>query len=204
MTVPISPPFPLSPFPENRDCPHFCRSYTYNAIGNITSASDLGAYTYAGTGYANPHAVTSIGANSYTYDTNGNTLTAGSNTYSFDYRNRLGTTTVGTSTTTYKYDHTFERIQKTTGGVITVYPNDAWNRGGSTTTIHITDNQGIELATIEGNGISTTTVYSHQDHLGSTNVLTKRKRMNRMRGVFLQLKLIQQGALPIHTKAENS
>lgn len=43
---------------------------------------------------------------------------------------------------------------------------------GSTTTIHITDPYGIELATIEGNGLSTTTVYSHQDHLGSTNVLT--------------------------------
>src|SRR5258707_1337235 len=36
------------------------KTYTYNAIGNIASSTDLGAYSYAGTGYANPDAVTQV------------------------------------------------------------------------------------------------------------------------------------------------
>ncbi|HMW73212.1 MAG TPA: hypothetical protein PKD17_15395, partial [Cellvibrionaceae bacterium] len=42
----------------------------YDAIGNITSKSDVGTYAYSRQG-AGPHAVTSAGGNSYTYDANG-------------------------------------------------------------------------------------------------------------------------------------
>src|SRR5205085_1279110 len=41
----------------------YSQTYAYDAIGNLTSKSDQGNYTYAGnqgTSYANPHAVTSI------------------------------------------------------------------------------------------------------------------------------------------------
>lgn len=54
------------------------------------------------------------------------------------------------ATTTYTYDHTTERTTKITNGITTIYPHDSWNKGGSTTTIHITDPYGVELATIEG------------------------------------------------------
>ncbi len=33
-------------------------NYTYDDIGNIMSSSDVGSYSYAGTNYTNPHAVT--------------------------------------------------------------------------------------------------------------------------------------------------
>ena len=54
-------------------------------------------YTYAGTGYANPHAVTSIGNGvstaTYAYDNDGNLTSAGNGTatttYGYDYANRL-------------------------------------------------------------------------------------------------------------------
>ncbi len=41
-------------------------SYTYNAIGNLTSTSRLGNYTYPASGPTSvrPHAVTSAGSNS--------------------------------------------------------------------------------------------------------------------------------------------
>lgn len=41
----------------------YSRSYTYNALGNITSVASptVTTHTYAGTGYANPHAPTTIG-----------------------------------------------------------------------------------------------------------------------------------------------
>jgi RHS repeat-associated protein len=56
----------------------------YDAIGNITSKSDVGNYTYHAT---KKHAVVTAGANTYTYDSNGNMAT----------RN-------GLSTTWYSYD----------------------------------------------------------------------------------------------------
>jgi RHS repeat-associated protein len=46
------------------------QTYTYNpATGNISSKSDVGAYTYSST---QPHAVTQAAANTYAYDQNGN------------------------------------------------------------------------------------------------------------------------------------
>ena len=66
--------------------------------------------TYAGTGYANPDAVTSIGGTATsTYVNNGNLLTykaAGSatSTYTWDMRNRLTQSVVNGTTTTYGYD----------------------------------------------------------------------------------------------------
>ena len=38
---------------------------------------DIGSYSYAGMGYANPHAVTSVGGTTYTYDNNGNVTAIG-------------------------------------------------------------------------------------------------------------------------------
>lgn len=48
----------------------YTQNFTYNAIGNIT-AGPVGSYTYAGTGYANPHAATSINSVTNTYDNAG-------------------------------------------------------------------------------------------------------------------------------------
>src|SRR2546422_4456327 len=69
-------------------------------------------YTYAGTGYANPHAATQIGnglsTTSYAYDNNGNLTSAGNGTatttYTYDYANRLIGLFAGGATTSYGYD----------------------------------------------------------------------------------------------------
>ena len=48
----------------------------------LSAGASTGTYTYAGTGFANPHAVTSIGngtaTTTYAYDNNGNLTSAGS------------------------------------------------------------------------------------------------------------------------------
>ena len=57
---------------------NYAQSYTYDAIGNITSKNQ-GAYAYnsnQASSFANPHAVTSIGSTTNTYDKNGNLLSA--------------------------------------------------------------------------------------------------------------------------------
>ena len=47
---------------------------TYDAIGNLTSKTHLGSYTYPGTGSPRPHAVQSVAglSGAYQYDANGN------------------------------------------------------------------------------------------------------------------------------------
>jgi RHS repeat-associated protein len=149
-------------------------TYSYNIIGNLLSKTgQQGTYAYAGTttgSYANPHAVTSIGGSTYTYDNNGNLLTASGMTNTWDYRNRL-TQTVASSTTTYGYDHSDQRVKKTTGGVSTYYPNKYFEITNATSTKYIF--AGDELvAYVEGNGMATSTHYVHPDHLGSTNIVT--------------------------------
>lgn len=149
----------------------FSRTYTYSSIGNITNKSDQGIYTYSETGYTNPHAATSIGGTNYMYDNNGNITSYGSDSYGWDYRNRLASTQ-GTATTTYAYDHNNMRVKKTVDETSTIYPNKLFNTKGATTTLHIFDEDGELLASIEGNGTATTAQYIHTDHLGGTNVVT--------------------------------
>jgi RHS repeat-associated protein len=101
----------------------YSQTYIYNSIGDLTNKSDVGAYTYAGTGNANPHAPTTINGVTYTYDNNGNLTAAGSQKYSWDYRNRITTAGNGTATSTYGYDHQNQRVRKVFGTSTTTYPN---------------------------------------------------------------------------------
>src|ERR1700730_1066746 len=88
-------------------------------------------YTYAGTGYANPHAVTSIGnglsTTSYAYDNNGNLTSAGNGsattTYFYDYANRLTAIFAGGASTTFGYDAFGTRVwQIVATSSTTTYP----------------------------------------------------------------------------------
>jgi len=81
-------------------------SYQYNAIGNLTFKTGLGAYTYPAS--VHPHAVTSAGGRTYAYDPNGNMTTqqypGGSRNFLYNSENRLKSVTTVTGTTTYAYD----------------------------------------------------------------------------------------------------
>jgi len=68
-------------------------NYDYSSIGNLTQKGNL-TLSYAQTGNAGPHAVTSYtpagqAAVSITYDANGNMTAKGSTTYEYDSENRL-------------------------------------------------------------------------------------------------------------------
>ena len=134
-------------------------------------------YTYAETGYANPHPVTSVGGTSYTYDNNGNVTAIGSLDYTWDWRNRLATAErSGGGITTYGYDHTGQRVFQATGSATTSYPNRYYSVASSsltaTTTKHIFSPDGTLLATVVGASTTATTTYVHPEHLGGTNVAT--------------------------------
>ena len=101
---------------------------------------DVGWYSYAGTGYANPHAVTQIAngqsTTTYSYDLNGNltqkTTDGITTTYLWDYANRLIALGSGGATTTYGYDAFGSRVFQTTATSTTIYPFKWYSVASST------------------------------------------------------------------------
>jgi RHS repeat-associated protein len=107
-----------------------------------------------------------------TYDNNGNITEIGSNTYTWDWKNRLISSVVNSNTDYYTYDHNNIRTTKANSTATTTYPNMYYNISNATTTKHIYSPTGELLATIESDGTATSTNYIHTDHLGGTNVVT--------------------------------
>jgi RHS repeat-associated protein len=151
------------------------------------------AYTYAGTGYANPDAPTQIAnglsTTTFTYDNNGNvtqkTTDGTTTTYVYDYANRLTALGAGGATTTYGYDAFGQRVFQTGTTSTYLYPFKWYSVASSTgsgakfaTTTDYVFNGDSLLATVDqetasGNATGTAkTRYIHPDHLGSTNVVT--------------------------------
>jgi len=154
---------------------NWMETYAYDALGNITSKSDVGSYTYSGTGYANPHAVTTAGGTSYGYDNAGNLISKGSMTLAWDPWNRLKYTSLSGTTTGYTYDHVGQRVtqgvNRGSGTTTTTYFNQYFEKTGATTTLYVYA-LGQLLATVEGNGSATSTHIAHTDHLSGTNVMS--------------------------------
>jgi YD repeat-containing protein len=165
------------------------QSYIYDALGNLTVKA-TSKYTYAGTGYANPDAVTQVAngtaTSSFAYDNNGNLTSAGSSTFSWDYNNRMTqAVTAGSATSTYSYDYAGNRVTQVVGSTTTVYPNKYYSitstTNGATTTATTTVyvwNGDTLIATIDqvtvngANSGTSSTRYIHPDHLGSTNIVS--------------------------------
>ncbi len=151
-------------------------TYSYNAIGDLTSKSDIGTLTYAGTGYPDPDAVTAIGSTTYTYDNNGNLKTVGATlTNTWDYNNRLTQTVAGGNTITYAYDQSGARIQYTAAGSTTYYPTQYYNITGTKPTKHIYANGQI-VADIVGTGAGGVNAaaahYVNTDHITGSNIVS--------------------------------
>ncbi len=96
-------------------------------------------------------------------------------TLTWDYLNRL-TQYVGlSSTSTYAYDPSNERIKSSvvtgTSTVTTYYPTKSYNVTSGAPTKHIFAN-GVMVATITGTGASSTVSYILTDHLTGSNVVT--------------------------------
>jgi RHS repeat-associated protein len=120
---------------------NYYQAYTYDPVGNLLSGP-AGAYTYAGTGYTDPDAVTKIvngsSTTNFTYDNNGNLTNASSGfAYTWDYNNRMLTASSSNSTSTYGYDFTGQRVSVANGGVTTYYPETTYTVNGTTRTKNI-------------------------------------------------------------------
>ena len=112
----------------------------------------------------------------YTYDAAGNLLTDGNHSYTYDAENRI-IKVDGGSTASYFYDAEGRRVQKTATGKTTDYIYDLAGRV-------IEENQTSPSIAVQVSYVylggkllaqyrDGTTYFVHQDHLGSTRLLTK-------------------------------
>jgi RHS repeat-associated protein len=151
-------------------------SYSYDPVGNRTASLGVSSYT---TNASNE--MTANSNASYTYDSNGNTLTktVGSNTtsYTWDYENRLTSVTLpGTGgTVSFKYDPLGRRIEKSSTATTSVFAYDGDNlieeaNSSGTVVARYTQTQNIDepLAMLR----SSATSYYNADGLGSVTSLT--------------------------------
>ena len=102
--------------------------HTYDSIGNMirqtTTAADprleLGEMRHAENG-AGPHALTFAGGATYTYDANGNRVSEGASSYTWNSRDQPATANDGHTLSSYVYDFDGQRARKTivVGEVVT-------------------------------------------------------------------------------------
>lgn len=125
---------------------NYTRTYSYDIIGNILSKSDKGSYVYSGGNdatssatNATPHAVTSDGTKTYTYDDDGNLISDGLWTHVWDYNNRLLSSQDGSVSMHYTYDEGVNRLTKTnvSTGKKTYYLDKYYDLEGMKGKVHI-------------------------------------------------------------------
>lgn len=99
-------------------------AYTYDATGNRTSFTHLGAsqtYTYP----SNSHRLADVAGAARTYDASGNTLTIGSAlTYTYGAAGRMATASDGTTIATYSYSGAGEQVKRSAGSATTLFLYD--------------------------------------------------------------------------------
>ena len=158
------------------------KSYQYDAIGNITSKSDVGTYTYntSGPNSVRPHAVTAVAGvlnHSYVYDANGNMTTGAGRSITHTSFNKPRTINISGQTTTFGYDAGYNRIQKVTSTSTTTYVGKLYERVTTGTLVehknYIYGGRSLVATYTErNNGTPAETRHLHTDHLDSINVVT--------------------------------
>ncbi|MCP4303322.1 MAG: hypothetical protein GY788_00270, partial [bacterium] len=159
----------------------------YDALGNITNKSDVGAYTYGqahagcASGHAGPHAVTTVAGTknaTYCYDSNGNMVSGDGRTVTYSAFDKPTQMTKDGATTDIFYGPDrarYKRIDTTSGGTITTTTYVAGriyevvSSGGTIEYKHYIG--GFAVVTTNGVG-GEDTAYLLRDHLGSLDVVT--------------------------------
>jgi len=154
--------------------PYVTQNYTYDTIGNMLSNTRVGSYNYTG---SQPHAVTSAGGNTYSYDANGNMIGGAGRTITYDGENRPIQVQANNQITTILYDGDGGRVKKTIDGTTTtLYIGKLYECTEGVCKRHIyAGNQRIaEVPVADPTDIS----YYHPDHLGSSSVITYNNQPN--------------------------
>lgn len=139
-----------------------CREFSYDTWSSMYVSNSRvvtpASFTPTSTAWfdsSNRLVNTSLGI---TYDAAGNQTAIGGYANTFDAENRLSSSTINSSTTTYAYDGAGRRVTKSTGGVTTTFVYDA---------------AGNLAAEYGGTVTEAGTRYLSADHLGSVRLVTK-------------------------------
>lgn len=150
-------------------------AYTYDGVGNRTAVQVNGITTSYTANSMN--AYTGIAQSTpvnYTYDANGNVLTNGIQTFSYDVENRLTTVNAGT-TAVYTYDALGRRIRKSTAGNTVNYYFDGFqvieerNAVDTVLASYVWGTWLDDIVTMKKNG---NTFYYHTNTIGSVAAVT--------------------------------
>ena len=149
----------------------------YDALGNLTSKSDVGAYTY-GSG-AGPHAVTSAGGQTYVYDANGNQVSGDGRTIGYTVFNKPNDITRGARDVDVAYGPNRNRYARVdnegqSSEVTTHYIGSIeriWRASGVVETKRYIDGEVIVTVTDTGSGTTESIAILLKDHLGSTDLI---------------------------------
>jgi RHS repeat-associated protein len=106
-------------------------NYSYDSDGRVTGktgslASTGMPATVIGNTFNADNAMTGFNGTALSYDANGNLISDGTNSYTWDARNHL-TAISGGTTASFVYDAYGRRVQKTVNGTSTQFLYDGWN-----------------------------------------------------------------------------
>ncbi len=157
------------------------QTLAYSAIGNITSNSRLGAYSYG----SRPHAPTAAGANTYAYDAGGlmtSVSTSGTvvRTLTWNGDNRPATITSPGVSLSFAYDADGGRVEQVENGITRRYVGDDYEvqvGGSSSRYISVA---GVMVARVDG----ATATFLHTDQQGSVQAETDASGAEVHRRVF--------------------
>ena len=152
-------------------------SYTYDRMGNRNSMTQEGVTTSYSYDEADRLLSTDTGGEitTFTWDNNGNMLTKGDQSFTWDALNRMVSWTDGTSTASYSYNGDGVRVGRTVNGTTTTYLQDL--AAGLPVVLRETTS-GANTDYVYGNDLLTSLDNSdipsfyHSDGLGSTRMLT--------------------------------
>ncbi|WP_217568752.1 RHS repeat-associated core domain-containing protein [Mesorhizobium sp. GbtcB19] len=144
-------------------------TFVYAANDNMTSRSRVaGTYTYPAATAPRPHAPTSVGAKTLAYDANGNLISDGSRTLTWDEANRLKTVTLASNTVNLTYGPDGARAKKASTFATTLYPDASVEIDPAT--------PGAEIYTRYPHPdikvVGATKYFLHRDHLASVRMVT--------------------------------
>ncbi|OWV82246.1 hypothetical protein ATY77_03140 [Rhizobium sp. R634] len=149
-------------------------TFSYSPNGNLLSRTRIGAYTYPNPAAIRPHAATQIGAKTISYDANGNMVSDGTRTLTWDGANRLSTVTQNGAAVTLSYGPDGARVKKSWAFGTILYPDanveiDRTTPGTDIYTLY--PHPDARIVVTDG---STTQDKSflHRDHLASVRQVT--------------------------------
>jgi RHS repeat-associated protein len=154
---------------NNLSHPSDTQSWTYDEIGRMVFNSRLGTYSYPSYSSPRPHGPVSVGTASYSYDANGNLTSGGGHAITWNAANLPSTVDSGA----FMYGGQGERLQKTVGSSITVYPfgDDYEIKDGTITKYVSVAGLGVVAKRVGGQ-----TFWLHRDRLGSIQAVTDTAR----------------------------